>query len=73
MRSCDNGKDRNDTEEQSACKSDLVKNLLDIVGGGSTLSDTGYSTALLLKIVGNLYGIEGDLSIELCKSNDKSE
>ena len=43
VRSCNYRKNRYYAEEQSTSKSDLVKNLLDIIGGGSTLSDTGYN------------------------------
>jgi hypothetical protein len=61
------------TEEECANKVDLVEDLLDVVGGGSALSDTGDSAALSLKIVRNLYGIEGDHSVEIGESNNKNE
>ena len=67
MRSKHGGKDRNYTEEECARKGDLVEDLLDVIRSGSTLSDTGDGTAVLLKIVCNLDRIEGDLSIEVCK------
>ena len=63
----------NDAEEQSTCKSDLVEYLSDIIRGGSTLSDTVDSAALLFQVVRNLYRIEGDLSIEVSEGDDQNE
>ena len=73
VRSCNNRKNCYYAEEQGTCKGDLVKNLLDIIRGGSALSDTGDSTTLLLEVVSNVYGIEGDLSVEVSKTNYKNE
>ena len=43
VRACDDRENSNNAEEQGTCEGDLVKNLLDVVRGRSSLSDTGNS------------------------------
>ena len=68
-----NRKNCDDTEEERANEVDLAKNLLDVIGSGSSLSDTGDCSAVLLEVVRNLYGIEGDRGVEIGETENKNE
>jgi len=51
---------RDETEEERTDQGDSVKNTSDVIGGGLTRTDTRNEAAVLLEVVGNFDGVEGN-------------
>ena len=71
--SCNKRNNRDNAEEERTCKSDLVEDLSDVISRRTALSDTGDRTSVHLQIVSNLDGVEGNLSVEVCKRDNQNK
>src|SRR5690606_1027005 len=49
------------------------EHVVEVLGGGAAGPDPGDEAAVLLHVVGNLFGVEGDRDIEVGETDDEEE
>jgi len=59
------------TKIERAWQRDTGQNVVEVLGGGASRTDTGDEAAVALHVVGDLFGVEDDGDIEVGKAHNQ--